>query len=72
VPEGVAVGSQVTRLLAVDADSGSFGQVTYSILSGNEVTIRPTVCVCVCVVCVCVCVRVCVCVCVCVKKTAPV
>ena len=48
VPEGISVGSQVTRLVAVDADSAIFGPVTYSILSGNEVTSNPTVRACVC------------------------
>ena len=35
--ETAEVGSQVIRVVATDADSGSFGEVTYSILSGNEV-----------------------------------
>lgn len=35
--ETTEVGSQVIRVIATDADSGSFGKVTYSILSGNEV-----------------------------------
>lgn len=35
--ETTEVGSQIIRVIATDADSGSFGDVTYSILSGNEV-----------------------------------
>ena len=31
------VGSQIFRIVASDADSGRFGEITYSILSGNEV-----------------------------------
>lgn len=38
VPEGVTVDGEITRVVATDADSGSSGQVMYSILSGNEVS----------------------------------
>ena len=38
VPESVTVDGAITRLVATDADSGSSGQVMYSILSGNEVS----------------------------------
>ena len=37
--ESAEVGSQIFRVIATDADSGIFGEVTYSILSGNEVKI---------------------------------
>lgn len=38
VPENVAVDSEIATVVATDADSGSSGQVVYSILSGNEVS----------------------------------
>ena len=38
VPESVTVDSEVATVVATDADSGSAGQVMYSILSGNEVS----------------------------------
>ena len=38
VPESVTVGSEIATVVATDADSGSAGQVVYSILSGNEVS----------------------------------
>lgn len=37
ITESIEVGNQVLRVTATDADSGSFGEVTYSIFSGNEV-----------------------------------
>lgn len=37
VSENAEVGSQFTRVTASDADSGSLGEVTYSIIAGNEV-----------------------------------
>ena len=38
IPESAEVGNQVLRVVANDADSGSFGDVTYTILMGNEVS----------------------------------
>ena len=35
--ENAEVGSQFARVTANDADSGSLGEVTYSIIAGNEV-----------------------------------
>lgn len=36
LPEGTALGTTVVRILATDADSGDFGRVTYSIVSGDS------------------------------------
>ena len=37
IAESAEVGNQVIRVIATDADSGSFGEITYTILMGNEV-----------------------------------
>ena len=37
IAESAEVGNQVIRVVATDADSGSFGEITYTILMGNEV-----------------------------------
>ncbi len=37
VLEGVAPGSQFTRIVATDADSGNFGEITYSIEGSSSV-----------------------------------
>ena len=37
IAESAEVGNQVLRVMATDADSGSFGEITYTILMGNEV-----------------------------------
>ena len=37
ITESAEVGNQVLRVMATDADSGSFGEITYMILTGNEV-----------------------------------
>ena len=39
IAESAEVGNQVIRVIATDADSGSFGEITYTILMGNEVHI---------------------------------
>ena len=37
ITESAEVGNQVLRVMATDADSGSFGEIMYMILMGNEV-----------------------------------
>lgn len=37
IAESAEVGSQILRIVATDADSGSFGEITYTIIMGNEV-----------------------------------
>ena len=37
IGENAEVGNQVLRVVATDADSGSLGEITYTILMGNEV-----------------------------------
>ena len=40
IAESAEVGNQVLRVIATDADSGSFGEITYTILMGNEVNLK--------------------------------
>ena len=37
IAESTEVGNQVLRVVATDADSGRFGEISYTILMGNEV-----------------------------------